>query len=76
MNDSNSYYCNALIVSANWEHIGNGIFFPRSFHTSVVYDSKLWIFGGYAPLKYSVAANDVWFSSDGGASFIWHFESY
>src|SRR5438093_147353 len=38
---------------------------PRRFHSSVVYDDKLWVIAGY----HHGNRNDVWHSSDGS---IWH----
>jgi len=40
-------------ASANWD--------TRYGHTSVVFDDKMWIIGGYA----ANYANDVWYSTDG-----------
>ena len=37
-------------------------FSARSFHTSVVFDNKLWVIGGYDG---GSRKNDVWYSSDG-----------
>jgi hypothetical protein len=40
--------------SAPWE--------PREGHTTVIFDNKIWVIGGYnGPIGY----NDVWYSSDG-----------
>jgi uncharacterized protein (TIGR02147 family) len=37
---------------------------PRSGHTSVVFDNKMWVIGGYDHFQ-NKYTNDVWFSSDG-----------
>jgi hypothetical protein len=49
-----------------WEKATDtALFPPRCYHSSLVYDDKLWVIGGrdslYNPL------NDVWYSSDGAA---------
>ncbi len=42
-------------ASANWS--------ARSWHTSVVFDNKIWVIGGWA--SSSSYDNDVWYSTDG-----------
>jgi hypothetical protein len=43
----------------------NTLFPPRCYHSSLVYDDKLWVIGGRDSLYNPM--NDVWYSSDGAA---------
>jgi len=55
-----TYSINYLDV--DWEQAtSNGGFSVRQRHTSVVYDSKLWVIGGW----HGGFRNDVWYSTDG-----------
>ncbi|MDP5228891.1 MAG: hypothetical protein NWQ38_00755 [Cellulophaga sp.] len=46
---------------------GDATFDPRTFHTSVVHDSKVWVIGGESGVRPSATfnLNDVWSSLDG-----------
>jgi N-acetylneuraminic acid mutarotase len=47
-----------------WEQaVGNVSFPPRCYHSSLVYEDKLWVIGGRDSLYQPM--NDVWYSSDG-----------
>ena len=52
---------------SNWHQaISNAAFPPTMWHTSVVFDGKMWIIGGFARVDGSPRyVNDVWSSSDG-----------
>jgi len=52
----------ALSVSLWTQATSSASWSTRSYHTSVVYDNKMWIIGGYGV---SGPKNDVWYSSDG-----------
>jgi leucine-zipper-like transcriptional regulator 1 len=45
-----------VTAAAAWE--------PRSRHSALVYDGKLWVLGGYGN---NGTLHDVWYSSDGAA---------
>ena len=50
---------------ANWsEATGGAAWSARSFQSSLVYDNKMWIMGGYNALGSSYY-NDVWYSTNG-----------
>ena len=62
--DSEEYYYNDVWVSSNgreWTEATAAEWNARRHHTSVVFDDKMWIIGGYDGGYY----NDVWASSDG-----------
>jgi hypothetical protein len=44
---------------------GNAEWAPRAYHQAVVYDGKIWIFGGGNYVPGYQAFNDVWSSEDG-----------
>ncbi len=46
-----------------------GAFSPRTFHTVIVVDQYLWLFGGFSFSCPTSACNDVWSSVDGGNRF-------
>jgi len=58
-------YRNDVWVSengTNWElRVPKAPWSPRAGHTAIVFDNKLWIFGGTA----SAATDDVWYTEDG-----------
>ncbi len=37
----------------------------RHSHTSVVFDNKIWVIGGYCAVSGGIYTNDVWYSTDG-----------
>jgi hypothetical protein len=47
---------------------GSAAFSPRSEHTSVVFDNKMWVIGGCNANDQQFMKNDVWYSTDG---FTW-----
>jgi hypothetical protein len=53
----------SLFAQMEWIRATNSAtWFPRAGHTSVVFDNKMWVLGGY---DFSNLYNDVWFSTDG-----------
>ena len=48
----------------NWTEVNNSAEFPaRYVHSSVIFDNKMWVIGGYD----TDYRDDVWYSSDGNA---------
>lgn len=46
----------------NWErHVGSAPWAPRQYHEVAVFDSRMWVLGGWNRTN----RNDVWYSSDG-----------
>lgn len=49
-----------------WTEVtSNAAFSQRRSHTSVVFDDKLWVIGGYNRYGSSSIESDIWYSSDG-----------
>jgi hypothetical protein len=48
-----------------WTQAANAPWSARRDHTSVVFDNRLWVIGGWVS-SYGGVHNDVWFSEDGG----------
>ena len=44
---------------------GNAGWSPRAYHQAVVFDNKIWVFGGGNYVPNHIAFNDVWCSDDG-----------
>ena len=52
----------------NWTEVSSAAdWTARGYHTSVVYDNKIYILGGYDGGPY---LNDVWYSADGGYTWV------
>ena len=59
-NCSNAIFIEA--IGSTWQQaVGNTGWSARSSHTSLVYDNKIWVIGGFDRLN----KNDIWYSRDG-----------
>jgi len=67
--DNDNIYMNDVWYSSDgivWtQAIASTAFSARRSHTSVVYDNKMWVIGGYTYSGGPVYMNDVWYSTDG-----------
>jgi len=53
-------------AGVNWYYAtGDSPFPTRAQHTSIVYNNKMWVIGGYSYSSAHIYMNDVWYSSDG-----------
>ena len=48
-----------------WTQTASATFPAREYHTSVVFNNKMWVIGGYRYSSGVIYRNDVWYSKDG-----------